>query len=143
MARIKSILRASLAAESKQENKVKVSEEAYNNFKDTVDKWEQEKHKHENQKQHEKYRRKQQRSSNGADLSGLVKPPLKKEPKPGTYFRGTLKQLAEEFEGNVPEMVKYMTLGQLTKYHPEGNMIYNIKKDNKLVFDGQKKECYE
>ena len=53
------------------------------------------------------------------------------------------KQLAEEFEGNVPEMVKYMTLGQLTKYHPEGNMIYNIKKDNKLVFDGQKKECYE
>ena len=140
MARTKNILRSVQTNNVKEE---KVTEDTYNKFKDVADRWEQEKHKHENQKQHERYRRKQQHSSNGADLSELVKPPLKKEPKPGTYFKGTLKQLAEEFHGDVNSMVKYMTLGQLAKYHPEGNMIYNTKKDNKLVYDGEKKECYE
>ena len=140
MSRIKSILRSALAVEAKEE---KVTEGTYNKFKDAADKREEEKYKHENQKQHERYRKKQQYSSNATDLSELVKPPLKKEPKPGTYFKGTLGQLAEEFNGDVDIMVKYMTLGQLTKYNPEGNMIYNIKEDNKLVYDGEKKECYE
>ena len=46
MARTKNILRSVQTNNVKEE---KVTEDTYNKFKDVADKWEQEKHKHENQ----------------------------------------------------------------------------------------------
>lgn len=90
-----------------------------------------EKDKDEMQKTHERYLRNIKRREHAADLD--IKPPKKIIQKPGTYFYGNLKKLAEDF-GDIDTMFRYMTMGQLNKYVERDGKIYNCKTD-KMVYD--------
>ena len=92
---------------------------------------EAEANKSEQQKTHERYLRNIKRRENGADLE--VKPAKKMIQKPGTYFYGNLKKLAEDF-GDIDTMFRYMTMGQLNKYIERDGKIYNCKTDT-MVYD--------
>ena len=72
---------------------------------------EEEKYKDEVTKTHERYRRKQKNTETAMSLEHLIRPAKKTEEKPGTYFYGPLKKLAEDF-GEISVILKYMTLGQ-------------------------------
>ena len=74
-------------------------------------------------------------------LEGLIKPAKKIVAKPGTYFYGPLKKLAEEF-GDIKTMTYYMTVGQLTKYSEQDQQLINIK-TGKLAYDEETQECFE
>jgi len=87
--------------------------------------------KSEQQKQHERYLRNIKRRENGAELE--VKPTKQIIQKPGTYFYGNLKKLAEDF-GDIDIMFRYMTMGQLNKYIERDGKIYNCKTDT-MVYD--------
>ena len=104
---------------------------------------EEEKHKDEGQKIHERYRRKQ-KAQGGADLTNLIKRPKLIEQKPGTYFYGTLKKLGEDFNNDVAVMEKYFTLGQSFKFRPckETNKIYSLS-TGALLYDCESGESFE
>lgn len=101
---------------------------------------EEEKYKDEATKQHERYRRKQKSAESAMSLEHLIRPSKKVEEKPGTYFYGPLKKLAEDF-GNISIMLKYMTLGQNQKYSQDGNRLLN--RSGQVVYDEKTQECFE
>jgi len=104
---------------------------------------EEEKWKDEGQKRHERYRRKQM-STDGADLTNLIKLSKPVEQKPGTYFYGTLKKLGEDFDNDIIVMEKHFTLGQSAKYSPntETNKIYSTVSGD-VLYDCDTGECFE
>ena len=104
-----------------------------------LDRQESEKDKDEATKTHERYRRNQQRRAYTVDLE--VKKPKEISQKPGTYFYGTLKKLASDFD-NITEMTKYMTVGQLVKYQEKDGLLYNIK-TGKVAYNPETKEVFE
>ena len=113
----------------------------YEQIRINDDKMEEERNKSESTKTHEKYRRKQKSTESGISLKGLIKPAKKIVPKPGTYFHGPLKRLAEDF-GDIKTMTYYMTVGQLTKYSVKGQQLTNIR-TGKLAYDEETRECFE
>ena len=141
MANTKTILRKLNDKVETQSADSKVEEEVFNKMKREVDKWEEEKYKDELTKSHERYRRKQKHAENAMSIEELIKPPKKITQKPGTYFHGTLRKLAEEFK-DIKTMTYYMTIGQLVKYKEEDNQLYNVK-TGKLAYDGKTAECFE
>lgn len=125
---------------SKYDKELQAEKERLDKF---LDREEVEKEKSEGQKTHERYRRKQ-KSVNGADLSGLIKPPRPTASKPGTFFYGTLKKLGKDFDNNIVVMEKYFTLGQSAKYRPcsETNKIYCLT-TGALLYDCETGEFFE
>tara|TARA_R110000824_G_scaffold109488_1_gene257113 strand:+ start:164 stop:616 length:453 start_codon:yes stop_codon:yes gene_type:complete len=115
--------------------------------RDRLDKFlvreEVEKEKSEGQKTHERYRRKQ-KSVNGADLTGLIRPARPAAKRPGTFFYGTLKRLGEDFSHNIEVMEKHFTLGQSSKFRPckETNKIYCMT-TGVLLHDCETGESFE
>jgi hypothetical protein len=73
-------------------------------------------------------------------LEDLIKPAKKIVEKPGTYFYGPLKKLAEEF-GDIRTMTAYMTMGQITKYSEKDRRLYD--RAGKLVYNEETQECFE
>ena len=141
MANTKAILRKLNANGEKPSLDNKLEEEMFNKMKKEVDIWEEEKYKDESTKNHERYRRKQKSTENAMSIEELIKPPKKVVQKPGTYFHGTLRKLAEEFR-DIKTMTYYMTIGQLVKYKEEDNQLHNIK-TGKLAYDEKTAECFE
>lgn len=141
MANTKTILRKLNDKVETQSADSKVEEEVFNKMKREADKWEEEKYKDELTKSHERYRRKQKHAENATSIEELIKPPKKITQKPGTYFHGTLRKLAEEFK-DIKTMTYYMTIGQLVKYKEEDNQLYNVK-TGKLAYDEKTAECFE
>ena len=141
MANTKTILRKLNDKVETQSADSKVEEEVFNKMKIEADKWEEEKYKDELTKSHERYRRKQKHAENAMSIEELIKPPKKITQKPGTYFHGTLRKLADEFK-DIKTMTYYMTIGQLVKYKEEDNQLYNVK-TGKLAYDGKTAECFE
>ena len=141
MANTKTILRKLNDKVETQSADSKVEEEVFNKMKIEADKWEEEKYKDELTKSHERYRRKQKHAENAMSIEELIKPPKKITQKPGTYFHGTLRKLAEEFK-DIKTMTYYMTIGQLVKYKEEDNQLYNVK-TGKWAYDGKTAECFE
>ena len=118
-------------------NDLKPERERLNKF---LEREEEEKYKDEVTKTHERYRRKQKNTENAMSLEHLIKAPKKREEKPGTYFYGPLKKLAEDF-GDISVMLKYMTLGQNEKYSQDGSRLLN--RAGKVVYDEKTQECFE
>ena len=108
---------------------------------EAADYYEKQREKTEAQKTHERYRNNQKRHESAMDITELIKPAKKIVPKPGTYFYGPLKKLAEEF-GDIKTMTYYMTIGQLTKYEEKDNKLYRIR-TGELAYDEITKECFE
>jgi len=141
MANTKAILRKLNANGEKSSMDNRLEEEVFNKMKKQADVWEEEKYKDESTKNHERYRRKQKSTENAMSIEELIKPPKKVVQKPGTYFHGTLRKLAEEFR-DIKTMTYYMTIGQLVKYKEEDSQLHNIK-TGKLAYDEKTAECFE
>ena len=141
MANTKAILRKLNANGEKSSMDNRLEEEVFNKMKKQADVWEEEKYKDESTKNHERYRRKQKSTENAMSIEELIKPPKKVVHKPGTYFHGTLRKLAEEFR-DIKTMTYYMTIGQLVKYKEEDSQLHNIK-TGKLAYDEKTAECFE
>ena len=141
MANTKAILRKLNAKDESSSMDNRLEEEVFNKMKKQADVWEEEKYKDESTKNHERYRRKQKSTENAMSIEELIKPPKKIVQKPGTYFHGTLRKLAEEFK-DIKTMTYYMTIGQLIKYKEEDNQLHNIK-TGKLAYDEKTAECFE
>jgi len=101
--------------------------------------FEMEKEKSESQKTHERYRR-QQVVETGMSLESLIRPAQKVVEKPGTYFHGPLKKLAEEFN-DIKTITAYMTMGQITKYSQKDDCLYD--RGGNLVYNEKTQECFE
>ena len=141
MSSTKSILRKIGTENHREELENERLKENYNQIRINDDKLEEEKNKDEATKAHERYRRKQKSTENGVSIENLIKPAKKIVQKPGTYFHGPLKKLAEEF-GDIKTMTYYMTVGQLTKYSEQGQQLINIR-TGKLAYDEETQECFE
>ena len=141
MANTKAILRKLNANDESSSMDNRLEEEVFNKMKKQADVWEEEKYKDESTKNHERYRRKQKSTENAMSIEELIKPPKKVVQKPGTYFHGTLRKLAEEFK-DIKTMTYYMTIGQLVKYKEEDSQLHNIK-TGKLAYDEKTAECFE
>ena len=135
--RTRNILNALARDESQDEQTEQYSEES----KAVIDYYEKEKEKSDAQKTHERYRNNQKKHESAMDITELIRPAKKIEPKPGTYFYGPLKKLAEAF-GDIKTMTYYMTIGQITKYEEKDNKLYRIR-TGELVYDEKTKECFE
>ena len=101
--------------------------------------FEMEKEKSESQKTHERYRRRQVVET-GMSLESLIRPAQKVVEKPGTYFHGPLKKLAEEFN-DIKTITAYMTMGQITKYSQKDDCLYD--RGGNLVYNEKTQECFE
>ena len=141
MSSTKSILRKIGTENHREELENERLKENYNQIRINDDKLEEEKNKDEATKAHERYRRKQKSTENGMSIENLIKPAKRIVQKPGTYFHGPLKKLAEEF-GDIKTMTYYMTVGQLTKYSEQGQQLINIR-TGKLAYDEETQECFE
>ena len=137
--RVRDVIKTVRRDYSKDDIKNERIERYHRELKEATDFFEQEKEKTEAQKTHERYRRKQ-KSENGMSLEDLIKPAKKIVEKPGTYFRGPLKKLVEEF-GDIKTITAYMTMGQITKYSEKDGCLYN--KEGKLVYKEETQECFE
>ena len=137
--RVRDVIKTVRRDYSKDDIKNERIERYHRELKEATDFFEQEKEKSEAQKTHERYRRKQ-KSENGMSLEDLIKPAKKIVEKPGTYFRGPLKKLVEEF-GDIKTITAYMTMGQLTKYSEEDSCLYD--RDGKMVYNEKTQECFE
>ena len=135
--RTRNILNALARDESQDEQTEQYSEES----KAAIDYYEKEKEKSDAQKTHERYRNNQKKHESAMDITELIRPAKKMEPKPGTYFYGPLKKLAEEF-GDIKTMTYYMTIGQITKYQEKDNKLYHTR-TGELVYDEITRECFE
>ena len=128
----------------KSKDNVKQYENEITPERERLDKYlqreEEEKYKDEITKTHERYRRKQKNTETAMSLEHLIRPAKKKEKKPGTYFYGPLKKLAEDF-GDISVMLKYMTLGHNEKYSQDGNRLLN--RAGQVVYDEKTQECFE
>jgi|TARA_Y100000310_G_scaffold97981_1_gene95650 hypothetical protein len=136
----KNILRKIGTESHREELESERLKENYEKIRANDDKMEEERNKSESTKAHERYRRKQKGSENAMSLEGLIKPTIKTQIKPGTYFHGTLKKLAEEF-GDIKTMTAYMTMGQLTKYSEKNGCLYN--RTGEVVYKEETQECFE
>jgi len=141
MSSTKSILRKIGTESHREDLENERLKENYEQIRVNDDKLEEEKNKDEATKSHERYRRKQKSTENGMSIENLIKPAKKIVQKPGTYFYGPLKKLAEEF-GDIKTMTYYMTVGQLTKYSEQGQQLINIR-TGKLAYDEETQECFE
>ena len=137
--RVRDVIKTVRRDYSKDDIKNERIERYHRELKEANEYFEQEKEKSEAQKTHERYRRKQ-KSENGMSLEDLIKPAKKVVEKPGTYFYGTLKKLAEEF-GDIKTITSYMTMGQITKYTENDGCLYD--RDGKLVYNEETQECFE
>ena len=137
--RVRDVIKIVRRDYSKDDIKNERIERYHRELKEATDFFEGEKEKSEAQKTHERYRRKQ-KSENGMSLEDLIKPAKKIVEKPGTYFRGPLKKLVEEF-GDIKTITAYMTMGQLTKYSEEDSCLYD--RDGKMVYNEKTRECFE
>jgi len=117
--------------ETKEKLKEKMQTQAY--------RYEEERYKTEAQKQHDRHRRNQKQKAYSVNIP--IQPAKKFVAKPGTYFYGTLRKLAEEFK-TIEAMSKYFTTGQLVKYEERGGKLWNLRTD-KMVYDPNTGECNE
>jgi hypothetical protein len=140
MGSTKSILRRIGTEDQRQELESERLKQNYEQIRINDDKLEEERNKDESTKAHERYRRKQKNSESAMSLEGLIKPAKKLVEKPGTYFHGPLKRLAEEF-GDIKTMTSYMTIGQITKYTEKDGCLYNRK--GEVVYREETQECFE
>jgi len=140
MGSTKSILRRIGTEDQRQELESERLKQNYEQIRINDDKLEEERNKDESTKAHERYRRKQKSSESAMSLEGLIKPAKKLVEKPGTYFHGPLKRLAEEF-GDIKTMTSYMTIGQITKYTEKDGCLYNRK--GEVVYREETQECFE
>ena len=140
MGSAKSILRKIGTEEHRQELENERLKKNYEQIKINDDILEEEKNKDEITKTHERYRRKQKSSETAMSLENLIRPAKKIAEKPGTYFHGPLKKLAEEF-GDIKTMTTYMTIGQITKYTEKDGCLYNRK--GEIVYREETQECFE
>ena len=138
--RVRDVIKTVRRDYSKDDIKNERIERYQHELKEANEYFEQEKEKSEAQKTHERYRRKQQRMDTGMSLEDLIKPAKKIVEKPGTYFYGPLRKLAEEF-GDIRTMTLYMTIGQMTKYSEENQCLYD--RTGKKVYDEKTRECFE
>jgi len=137
--RIRDVIKTVRRDYSKDDIKNERIERYHRELKEATDFYEQEKEKSEAQKTHERYRRKQ-KSENGMSLEDLIKPAKKIVEKPGTYFYGPLKKLAEEFS-DIKTITTYMTMGQMTRYTEKDGCLYN--KEGKMVYKEETQKCFE
>ena len=140
MGSAKSILRKIGTEEHRQELENERLKKNYEQIKINDDILEEEKNKDEITKTHERYRRKQKSSETAMSLENLIRPAKKITEKPGTYFHGPLKKLAEEF-GDIKTMTSYMTIGQITKYTEKDGCLYN--RNGEIVYNEETQECFE
>ena len=137
--RVRDIIKTVRRNYSKDDIKNERIERFHRELKEATEYFAQEKEKSEAQKTHERYRRKQ-KTEIGMSLENLIKPAQKVVEKPGTYFHGPLKKLAEEFS-DIKTITTYMTMGQMIKYSQEDCCLYD--KDGKLVYNEKTQECFE
>ena len=137
--RIRDVIKTVRRDYFKDDTKNERIERYHRELKEATDFFEQEKEKTEAQKTHERYRRKQ-KSENGMSLEDLIKPAKKIVEKPGTYFYGPLKKLAEEFS-DIKTITTYMTMGQMTRYTEKDGCLYN--KEGKMVYKEETQKCFE
>ena len=137
--RVRDVIKTVRREYSKDDIKNERIERYQRELKEANEYFEQEKEKSEDQKTHERYRRKQKTES-GASLENLIKPAQKVVEKPGTYFHGPLKKLAEEFN-DIKTITVYMTMGQLTRYTEKDACLYD--RDGKMVYNEETQECFE
>tara|TARA_A100001037_G_scaffold52946_1_gene44934 strand:- start:57 stop:479 length:423 start_codon:yes stop_codon:yes gene_type:complete len=140
MGNTKSILRKIGTEDHRQELESERLKKNYEQIKINDDILEEEKNKDETTKTHERYRRKQKSSETAMSLENLIRPAKKITEKPGTYFHGPLKKLAEEF-GDIKTMTSYMTIGQITKYTEKDGCLYN--RNGEIVYNEETQECFE
>ena len=140
MVSTKSILRKIGTENNLQEFENERLKKNYEQIRINDDKLEEERNKDESTKTHERYRRKQKSSESAMSLENLIKPAKKLVEKPGTYFHGPLRKLAEEF-GDIKTMTTYMTIGQITKYTEKDGCLYNRK--GEIVYKEETQECFE
>jgi hypothetical protein len=140
MGNTKSILRKIGTEEHRQELENERLKKNYEQIKINDDILEEERNKDELTKTHERYRRKQKSSETAMSLENLIRPAKKITEKPGTYFHGPLKKLAEEF-GDIKTMTSYMTIGQITKYTEKDGCLYN--RNGEIVYNEETQECFE
>ena len=138
--RVRDVIKTVRREHSKDDIKNERIERYHRELKEANEYFEQEKEKSEAQKTHERYRRKQQDTEEGMSLENLIKPAQKVVEKPGTYFHGPLKKLAEEFS-DIRTITVYMTMGQITKYTEKDGCLYN--KEGKMVYKEETQECFE
>ena len=138
--RVRQVVNAISRDYFENETKSERVEQHHRELREAFEYSEQEKEKSENQKTHERYRRKQKSTETGMSLEDLIKPAKKIVEKPGTYFYGPLRKLAEEF-GDIRTMTLYMTIGQMTKYSEENQCLYD--RTGKKVYDEKTRECFE
>ena len=138
--RVRQVVNAISRDYFENETKSERVEQHHRELREATEYSEQEKEKSENQKTHERYRRKQQRTETGMSLEDLIRPAKKIVEKPGTYFYGPLRKLAEEF-GDIRTMTLYMTIGQMTKYSEKDQCLYD--RTGKKVYDEKTRECFE
>ena len=140
MGNTKSILRKIGTEDHRQELESERLQQNYEQIRINDDILEEEKNKDELTKTHERYRRKQKSSETAMSLENLIRPAKKITEKPGTYFHGPLKKLAEEF-GDIKTMTSYMTIGQITKYTEKDGCLYN--RNGEIVYNEETQECFE
>ena len=140
MGNTKSILRKIGTEDHRQELESERLKKNYEQIKINDDILEEERNKDEITKTHERYRRKQKSSETAMSLENLIRPAKKITEKPGTYFHGPLKKLAEEF-GDIKTMTSYMTIGQITKYTEKDGCLYN--RNGEIVYNEETQECFE
>ena len=137
--RVRDVIKTVRRDYSKDDIKNERIERYHRELKEANEYFEQEKEKSEAQKTHERYRRKQKTES-GMSLENLIKPAQKVVEKPGTYFHGPLKKLAEEFS-DIKTITTYMTMGQMIKYSQEDCCLYD--RDGKMVYNEETQEYFE
>ncbi len=140
MGNTKSILRKIGTEDHRQELERERLKQNYEQIRINDDILEEERNKDELTKTHERYRRKQKSSETAMSLENLIRPAKKITEKPGTYFHGPLKKLAEEF-GDIKTMTSYMTIGQITKYTEKDGCLYN--RNGEIVYNEETQECFE
>jgi|TARA_R110002110_G_scaffold350767_4_gene560768 hypothetical protein len=137
--RVRDVIKAVRRDHSKDDIKSEKVESYQRELEEATEFFELEKEKSEAQKTHERYRRRQQVDT-GMSLENLIRPAQKVVEKPGTYFHGPLKKLAEEFS-DIKTITAYMTMGQITKYSQKNDCLYD--RDGKLVYNEKTQECFE
>ena len=138
--RVRDVIKSVKRDGSKSDIKSERIEEYHRELKEATEFFNAEKEKSEAQKTHERYRRKQQDTEEGMSLKKLIRPAQKVVEKPGTYFHGPLKKLAEEFS-DIKTITTYMTMGQMTKYSQKDCCLYD--RTGKMVYNEKTQECFE
>ena len=137
--RARDVIKAVRRDHSKGDIKNEKVERYQRELEEATEYFEMEKEKSESQKTHERYRR-QQVVETGMSLESLIRPAQKVVEKPGTYFHGPLKKLAEEFN-DIKTITAYMTMGQITKYSQKDDCLYD--RGGNLVYNEKTQECFE